>query len=584
MTRDTDRPPSGPTTPDEEPIARLVRAIADDWRMPPQRLDQPTWRDRVGAKSGRRSRGWFARLAGPAGAAVVATVAVAFVAVWLTMPRTTPGIAGSSPTTRATSGASPSAAGSPRATPSGLPALLLNGALPTPARVLVRTGISYRVADLSDGTLGDMSIPAHTGPTTILARPGGGWSCICADWTGTSANGLDLTLDSAAADGTALAPTPLRKLRGQGDSSLPTADNPQLVDVHVSGSADGHYAFVGWSERHGATGWATGVDVVDLASGSIVGSTPVPVAEPAGAGGRATIRVAPEVTMAPSGDAILVASRWYVDDPSALPPSGSDHWMGTFDGLAIGHLTPAGSLAGEACGELASGPIDATMSYLVCSMPDGQVIVDRRQSDGSPIDETTIPGASSGLEGGSLFVRQGDRLFLWHPVTARLTRFDLRTGVVDGATGTAFEHSTTPLEALAGVGRQLGRWMAPPVAAKVFLEPALVVSTDGTRIYGLGVDALGGDGSSGSRGIYAFDAGTLAPTGHWAPTADFDSLAISPDGRFVYAAASNGVDPSGGPANYRASITVYATSDGSVRLLAGNLGSESLFFPGPITR
>ena len=65
MTRDTDRPANGPTGPsigDDEPIARLVRTVADEWRMPPQRLEQPTWRDQVGggadAGRGAGSRVW----------------------------------------------------------------------------------------------------------------------------------------------------------------------------------------------------------------------------------------------------------------------------------------------------------------------------------------------------------------------------------------------------------------------------------------------------------------------------------------------------------------------------------------------
>jgi hypothetical protein len=584
MTRDADQPTRTPAPPDDEALAALVRAVADDWHLPPQRLDQPTWRDRVGDRGARRPRGWFARLAGPAVTAIVATVVVAFVAVWLTAPRTTPGIAGTSPTARATTGASPTASSSPRPTPTGLPVLQVNGAVPDPARVLVHTDRSYRVADLSSGTLGDTSIPAHSGPTAIFARPGGGWSCVCTDYHGSSQSGLDVTLDSAAADGSALAPTPLRSLRGQGDPSLPTGDNPALVDVRITGSADGRYAFVGWTERHGAAGWTAGVDVVDLASGKVVGSTPLPIAEPAGAGGRASIRIAPQVTMAPSGDAVLVASLWYVNDPSPIPPSGSDHWTATFDGGALADLTPAGSTTGQSCGELDSGPIDATMYYLVCSMPTGGLIVDRRHADGSSIDETALPGTIPGLGGSSLVVRQGDRLFLWDPVNARLSRVDLRTGALDGATGTALERSTSPLDVLAGVGRQLGRWMAPPVAAKVFLDPALVVSTDGTRIYGLGVDGLGGDGSGGSRGIYAFDATSLAPIGHWAPTADFASIAVSPDGRFVYAAGQGGVDATGSLAPYFASITVYDTTDGSVRLVAGDLGSDGLMFPGPVAR
>jgi hypothetical protein len=121
------------------------------------------------------------------------------------------------------------------------------------------------------------------------------------------------------------------------------------------------------------------------------------------------------------------------------------------------------------------------------------------------------------------------------------------------------------------------------VAAKIFLEPALVASPDGTRIYGLGVQAPVGETGGASHGVYAFDANSLEPVGHWQPTADLVSLAISPDGQFVYAAGQAGVDAAGAAAPYQASITVYATADGSVRLIAGALG-DGLVFPGTTTR
>jgi hypothetical protein len=151
-------------------------------------------------------------------------------------------------------------------------------------------------------------------------------------------------------------------------------------------------------------------------------------------------------------------------------------------------------------------------------------------------------------------------------------------------TGTATAPSSSPLDGLGALGRQVGRWLAPPVAAKILLRPALVASPDGARIYGLGVASLTGDGSGGSHGIYAFDAETLAPISHWAPTADLESIAISPDGRFAYAAAPSGVDATGAFARNAASITAYDTTDGSVRLFAGNLGADPLYFPGPIVR
>jgi hypothetical protein len=132
-------------------------------------------------------------------------------------------------------------------------------------------------------------------------------------------------------------------------------------------------------------------------------------------------------------------------------------------------------------------------------------------------------------------------------------------------------------------GGEVGCWLAPPVAAKVLLQPGLVISPDGKRIYAIGID-LTGSGAIGSHGIFAFDEGTLAQIEHWATTVDFDSLAISADGRFLYAAGAFGVDATGALVPDEASITVYDTTDGSVRPIAGDLGGTPLQFPGPIAR
>src|SRR5436190_655529 len=104
-----------------------------------------------------------------------------------------------------------------------------------------------------------------------------------------------------------------------------------------------------------------------------------------------------------------------------------------------------------------------------------------------------------------------------------------------------------PLDALASMGRRLGSWIAPPAAAKVLLDPGIVVSADGTRVYAIGVTSSSDPSARGSTGVFAFDASTLAPLGHWAATADFTSIAVSADGRFVYAAAQGGVDAAGQP-------------------------------------
>lgn len=56
-------------------------------------------------------------------------------------------------------------------------------------------------------------------------------------------------------------------------------------------------------------------------------------------------------------------------------------------------------------------------------------------------------------------------------------------------------------------------------------------------------------------------------------------VVVSPDGARVYAL---GVDAAGQAADQPASVAVFATQDGSVRLLAGQLGGSTLSFISPV--
>ena len=187
-----------------------------------------------------------------------------------------------------------------------------------------------------------------------------------------------------------------------------------------------------------------------------------------------------------------------------------------------------------------------------------------------------FPARPGGFDGLTAVERRGDAVFIWSPDRRVLTRFDLVTTEIRNspvATGAATPPSDGPL---AAIGRRVGRWLAPAALAKVILEPGMVVSPDGTRVYALGIDGPPGDDSTGSSGVFVFDAASLEPIGTWAPLADLNSLAISGDGRSVYAAALPGVDAAGEVAPLQASVTVYDTADGSVRLVAGQLGDEDV--------
>ena len=216
MTPIPTRRPAARDPLDDDALAALVRAIADDWRMPPQRLDAADLA-RPRRRRPRTAPAWLVHPGrGPPSTAIVVTVAVAFAAVWLNAPRSAPG----SPGRHQRRGPDRSLAGHVHIARADRVGLARSGAQRRPAGPGAGDASTpagaIGIADLSDGTLGDVSIGVAYGTDGGLRPPGGGWLCICADWTSSSANGLDLTLDSAAADGTALAPTPLRSLRGVG--------------------------------------------------------------------------------------------------------------------------------------------------------------------------------------------------------------------------------------------------------------------------------------------------------------------------------------------------------------------------------
>ena len=258
--------PDRPTPTDRAPLddaalAVLIREVADEWSLPPQRLDALTWRDRVGrgrrAGNGGSGGRWTRLVLGAAAVAVVATVSLSFAVGWLKAPPSDQGTVGTSPSPGASS--IPVHVGGPAGRVAAAEARR-NGDLPTPSRIMVQTGQGYHIADLATGDLSPVLIEVGHGPTAVLARPGGGWVCICGD----GQNAIRLSLRPSMRNGVVGAATPFKDIVGTEDPSESGDLQPFLADVSVTASPDGRLGLVGWIYRDGEAGWQIGADLIDL--------------------------------------------------------------------------------------------------------------------------------------------------------------------------------------------------------------------------------------------------------------------------------------------------------------------------------
>ena len=259
------RPPSGGDPYDDAAIGLLVRDVAEDWTIPPVRLDAPAWRDRVRGRRERRlaaARGWFGRVGQAATAAVALTVVGALIAVIITRPPTEPG---KSPAPSGPS--SPAATNGAQAT--RLPKLLVHGDPPNPTSVLVSTdGGDFAIADLATGSRGRPLTGASFG-SQVRVRADGSMVCLCVRTSrnvGEQPTVADVTLDRFDATGTPVSSVPVRSFTGvpdPRDEGRVSPDHPAHVLTAMRFSAGGRYGFVGWSARAHPV-WRSGLLVVDL--------------------------------------------------------------------------------------------------------------------------------------------------------------------------------------------------------------------------------------------------------------------------------------------------------------------------------
>ena len=590
----TDRPTgaTGPTQPevDDDAIAALVRSTVRDWTMPPQQLGRATWRERVregsvggrgrgrgpGGVGGRVARGWLRRVSTAAGAAAVLFVALALVAVYLTAPHRPSPSAGlgaqASPSSRSSGAASSprsSKGAAPTPTPTPMPRLAAFGPPLPVTRLLLGSDAGFRSLDLRTGAL---SAPFTTDYADVVSTlPDGRILCICrvvqAVVDGGPAGRVTVVARTMSASGAVAREVRLGSYAGVHDATLSSQDQGDDAGESTTLSPDGSIAYIGWVVRATPV-WHAGLDVVDVATGRLLQRVAVPD-EPTSIQSIQSYAWAPEVALAPDGSSIVI--RQGIVTGASL--SAWNRWSAPLAGSRIGALTAfadGAGTAGDQCGDVVGEGYTAIDRYFVVCVSGQDLIARRVDLGGHPIGDSTLSGSMTSAQDylvQTVVDQRAHALYAWDPGARRLARVDLATGTVATGSLPAGSASTDPL---AGIGAAIGRWIAPSAAAKVLLQPGLALSPDGSRAYVLG---LAGQGdqlfAEGSSGVWVFDTTSMAVVGHWAPTADFTSIAVSRDGSLVYAAGSTALAGGGGAAS--GSITVFGAATGDVRLIAGQL-------------
>jgi hypothetical protein len=548
----------------DDELGGLIRSAADAWRPPPERLGRDAWEDR--ARRGRAATP--SRLVAVVGVALLATIVLAFSAPYFGLLRQL----GVGPT------GSPSASGATAsAMPTPLPKLAIYGD-PLPATRLVVGDYQYEILDLSNGTLSGSLGP---GPgCDSVARTGDG-SIACAIVQRTGAPGavrVRLALVDASSETTSVV-----TLADYAPDAYPQADNG--VGAHAVFDATGGLVYVGHVVRHADT-WSIAIDVFGVPGGTPLGTLEVGtipatgglIGTPGNGAGQSLDPelVAPQLRIAPDGRH-LVARSDLVENQG---PPVSRYWsisLGADAHMSDPRPWPSGTTAGSVDDCLGDdGFASDSMYYLLCG-PGLGTSVRRVDLAGALLGDTPIPSAVQTYPLATAVDQRAGALCLWSGVTRSIARIDLATGALTGPITAPVASASGPLGALGALAGGISDWLAPNAAAKVFLQPGIVVSADGSRIYALGL-AHGEPGPLQSTGIYVFEAPTLRQVDHWSPTADFVSLAVSPDGTLLYAAGTSG-DLSVPTGAAQASVTVFDTATGKVHLIAGQLGLAAVFFP-----
>jgi len=525
-----------------------------------------------------RPQGWRGRSGGLVGVGLVVFLVVA-VALGTALddrgpsgsaPIAVASLASSSPTTRPS--ARPTITREPLATP--LPTLeVVGGQVPGEVRPVFANGVE--LLDLATGVLTPFAPPIDY-PSLAAPLPNGEIACACVVRQVTAATTGSTSLPSLRfrrfdRAGTPIIERDIVSLEG----AVEVPNMTEGFNVAIALDPDGRSMYVLFTERRPPV-WTVVLYVVHVETGEVlaivdIDQVSVDLEEPGisasprpGGGPRDGVYVwSTSVAVAPGGRSVLVS----VDRAEVRSDNWTNQMLEWMVEVAPGTLATSTPLSRAAALEpgawCMSQPtyVDASLLVQVCGgLAEGSVgglYVRRIGPDGESLGQ--VPITSPPFDGGypvSVVVDRPRRaLFAWHLQDHALVRVDLDDGRVTKA---AVSRSMLP-----DVGRPTGG------RGYVGGDPGLVRSPDGRLLFAIGVTGTLDGGLGVPSGIWVFDADSLQLVDHWAPRAFLSSLAVSRDGRFVYAAGAAGFDVDGRENAWPASVTVYDAATGEIQLVYG---------------
>jgi hypothetical protein len=479
----------------------------------------------------------------------------------------------------------------PPATP--LPAITVGeGRHPTVPFAVDVNGM--RLADPATGSLGP-PFDIRGDLDSIFSEPDGtGWWCLCYRRTpGDNSETATVEMRRVSPSGQVT----FRRQIGEYTSTAPTPSQDFYNRFDLVVSRDQRTAYLSSATRSGLE-WSVAIEAIDLRTGNVtprtdLGTVAIPPitgpTPPPDQGFTESYLSGPSVRMSPDGRRVLVWTSIEKYSPTGESQGSiADGWLIDVDAAAgaVGRVTPlAPSLANRlrACAWAAwTGPDELAA---VCWPTDPNIIdvsLVVLTPDGTERGHVDIHDATNSWIADPILDRANRRVYLWQPNAHVLSRIDLDGLTVQGlqvdpaATGGGQPGSQ-------GGSGSVPEWAPFTSDLHMYYGPSFIAEPGTGRLFGIGMLQQEGNErySFTSTGVWVFDGPKLELLDHWAATAGYGSIGLSPDGRWLFAAGVSGSDEAGRQANWQSSLTVIDVTDGRPALQLGSLGADAQVFQIP---